>query len=193
LESIRSSIYPKLHSKTLAVSLLTNIDININLIVILVTDVAILMVVFNAAKECTTMTDLFEEHIRRHYFYLRDTYPSLVPRLQILCSESDQTEDNCNDVTEGQTRSHEFLLGIFKRIRNVMSLDGASNQIQSSVLEHSIRFVIKCYKIFLIHFFVKIYRDLQQLGEVERSLSAASKFLCSYLRCQMSLRKVYIH
>ncbi|XP_054152936.1 integrator complex subunit 4-like [Oppia nitens] len=132
--------------------------------------IAILIVVFNAAKECTTMTDLFEEHICKHYFYLRDTYPTLVPQLSLLSGDSDHQLDQL-DVNEGHSRSHSFLLRIFERVRNVMSSESTSNQIQSAVLNHSIR-------------------DLQHLGEVEPSLLAASNFLCAYLQCQMSLRRI---
>ncbi|KOB69123.1 Integrator complex subunit 4 [Operophtera brumata] len=45
----------------------------------------VLILVLNAAQHCTTMLPLFEEHTIRHYAYLRDTMPHLVPHLPIVC------------------------------------------------------------------------------------------------------------
>lgn len=43
----------------------------------------VLILVLNAAAHCTTMLPLFEEHTVKHYTYLRDTMPHLVPHLPI--------------------------------------------------------------------------------------------------------------
>ncbi|KAJ0181337.1 hypothetical protein K1T71_003422 [Dendrolimus kikuchii] len=43
----------------------------------------VLILVLNAAQHCTTMLPLFEEHTIKHYTYLRDTMPHLVPYLPI--------------------------------------------------------------------------------------------------------------
>jgi hypothetical protein len=147
------------------------------------------------------MIDLFEKHTLRHYFYLRDTYPLLVPHLQMLCNDNNTNFDDSSKVSEGTSRSHAFLLGIFERVGNVMSLENASNEIQSAILEHSVRYIYAfinflCHQtiyVFVMRFNyskMKFFRDLQRLGEVEPKLCAASKFLCSYLQCQMSLRRV---
>lgn len=45
--------------------------------------VSVLILVFNAAKGCPTMGTLFDEKLLRHYHYLRDTLPHLVPELNI--------------------------------------------------------------------------------------------------------------
>lgn len=39
--------------------------------------------ILNAAKHSPTITPLFEPHTLRHYAYLRDTLPSLVPELSL--------------------------------------------------------------------------------------------------------------
>lgn len=44
---------------------------------------AILIVIFNAAAGCATMLPLLEEHTLRHYIYLRDSMPHLVPYLEL--------------------------------------------------------------------------------------------------------------
>ncbi len=46
-------------------------------------DVCVLLLVFNAAQFCPQILSLFEEHIRRHYRYLRDTISNFVPHLQV--------------------------------------------------------------------------------------------------------------
>lgn len=56
--------------------------------------VSVLILVFNAAKECSTMLSLFEEKFIRHYRYLRDTLPHLVPELGL-----GQEMSNLNEAT----------------------------------------------------------------------------------------------
>lgn len=58
-------------------------------------DMCVLILVLNAAQHCTTMLPLFEEHTIKHYTYLRDTMPHLVPhlpigKLRVLSLPSDQ-------------------------------------------------------------------------------------------------------
>lgn len=45
--------------------------------------ISLLILVFNAAQNCPTMLQLFEEHTIKHYSYLRVTLPSLVPHLTL--------------------------------------------------------------------------------------------------------------
>ena len=46
-------------------------------------DIAVLVLVFNAAKSCPTMPALFSDHTFRHYAYLRDSLSHLVPPLRV--------------------------------------------------------------------------------------------------------------
>ncbi|ETE60872.1 Integrator complex subunit 4, partial [Ophiophagus hannah] len=48
------------------------------------TDIAVLVLIFNAAKSCPTMPALFSDHTFRHYAYLRDSLSHLVPPLRGL-------------------------------------------------------------------------------------------------------------
>lgn len=50
--------------------------------------VSVLILVFNAAKGCLTMKSLFDERIAKHYHYLRDTLPHLVPDLSDVFTET---------------------------------------------------------------------------------------------------------
>ena len=68
-------------------NLLTNFAFQgINSILLQLADVCVLLLVFNAAKFCPQILSLFEEHIRRHYRYLRDTISTFVPPLQASSS-----------------------------------------------------------------------------------------------------------
>lgn len=44
---------------------------------------AVLVLVFNAARWCPTMPALFSDHTFRHYAYLRDSLSHLVPPLRV--------------------------------------------------------------------------------------------------------------
>lgn len=48
------------------------------------TDVSILILVFNAASKCNSIISLLEDKTVKHYSYLRDIMPHLVPSLQVL-------------------------------------------------------------------------------------------------------------
>ena len=54
--------------------------------------VAILILVFNATAKSPTMLAMFPGHTTRHYGYLRDSQPDLVPHLDI-----EQLHVNLND------------------------------------------------------------------------------------------------
>ena len=51
--------------------------------------VAILILVFNATAKSPTMLAMFPDHTNRHYAYLRDSQPDLVPQLVNEKSVSD--------------------------------------------------------------------------------------------------------
>ena len=60
--------------------------------------VAILILVFNATAKSPTMLAMFPDHTTRHYGYLRDSQPQLVPHLDI-----EQGDDNLEDkLSEGE-------------------------------------------------------------------------------------------
>ena len=46
-------------------------------------DICILILVFNAAVCCHTIPPLFPQHVFRHYTYLRDTLPDLIPAIRV--------------------------------------------------------------------------------------------------------------
>ena len=48
--------------------------------------ISILVLVFNAATGNRTALPMFQEHTWRHYTYLRDSIPDMVPDLKVSCS-----------------------------------------------------------------------------------------------------------
>ena len=44
---------------------------------------AVTILIFNAATNCPTIRSLLPEHTKRHYDYLRDSLPDLVPELRM--------------------------------------------------------------------------------------------------------------
>lgn len=48
-------------------------------------DVSVLILVFNAASKCNSIISLLEDKTIKHYSYLRDILPHLVPSLQVCC------------------------------------------------------------------------------------------------------------
>lgn len=88
-------------------------------------DICILILVLNAAQHCPTMIDLFEQHTLRHYSYLRDTMPTLVPMLKL----ADTSSTNKREI--GPTESKRFLETIISNLDMV----AGSNRVRMTLLE----------------------------------------------------------
>ncbi|KAL1427781.1 hypothetical protein MTO96_003125 [Rhipicephalus appendiculatus] len=124
-----------------------------------------LILVFNAAAGCPTMVPLFEEHTLRHYSYLKDSFPSLVPQLKLPNQQSSPSEGlaSCS-----LAQSHSFLHQALERASAAELRHPAARQ---GWLETSIR-------------------DLQRLAEIEPQLTAAASCASLYLRCQLLFAKI---
>lgn len=124
-----------------------------------------LILVFNAAAGCPTMVPLFEEHTLRHYSYLKDSFPNLVPQLTLPNQQSGPPEGvaSCS-----LAQSHSFLLQALERASAAELRHPAARQ---GWLETSIR-------------------DLQRLAEIEPQLTAAATCASLYIRCQLLLAKI---
>lgn len=130
----------------------------------------VLFLVFNAAALEPSIIDKFEKYTYRHYSYLRDAYPHMVPVVKGLDKdEATRLSATTNGSSNTELATRDFLLSIFQRIRSTLTSERI--EVQTAVIEISIR-------------------DLQRLREVEPSLASACEFLDQYLSCQMSLRKV---
>lgn len=150
--------------------------------------ISLLMLIFNAASvDGGSIIPQLEKYSQRHYCYLRNAYPALIPNLpqyELDASSTPFHNKNPKDSTLGvvipdgetteSTESPErgFICDIFTRLRNSIEHDTIDNQ--TRVIQLSIS-------------------DLQRLGQVESSMKFACEFLILYLNCQLSIRKILMN
>ncbi|XP_020512330.2 integrator complex subunit 4 [Labrus bergylta] len=127
--------------------------------------IAVLVLVFNAAKSCPTMPALFSDHTFRHYAYLRDSLSHLVPPLRLPGNGLDLVDSRCGS---GSVESAQlFLQQSLNRVSVIQNLETPGAQ---DLLDFTIR-------------------DLRRLGELQTELAGAADFCATYLRCQLLLMK----
>ncbi|XP_047450718.1 integrator complex subunit 4 [Mugil cephalus] len=131
--------------------------------------IAVLVLVFNAAKSCPTMPALFSDHTFRHYAYLRDSLSHLVPPLRLPGRKQiyglDSVDSGCG--TGSVESAQLFLQQSLNRVSTIQNLEAPGAQ---DLLDFTIR-------------------DLQRLGELQTELAGAADFCATYLRCQLLLMK----
>uniref|UniRef100_A0A4W5QBS0 Integrator complex subunit 4 n=1 Tax=Hucho hucho TaxID=62062 RepID=A0A4W5QBS0_9TELE len=125
--------------------------------------IAVLVLVFNAAQSCPTMTALFSDHTFRHYTYLRDSLSHLVPPLRVRHTHTHPFQTLGPPIYSAQL----FLQQSLGRISTIHNLQDPGAQ---DLLNFTIR-------------------DLQRLGELQTELAGAADFSATYLRCQLLLTK----
>ncbi|NXI15470.1 INT4 protein, partial [Irena cyanogastra] len=128
--------------------------------------IAVLVLIFNAAKSCPTMPALFSDHTFRHYAYLRDSLSHLVPPLR-LPGRKLVSSAVSPSITPHEDPSQQFLHQSLERVYNFQHLDPRGIQ---ELLEFTIR-------------------DLQRLGELQSELAGMADFTATYLQCQLLLIK----
>uniref|UniRef100_A0A8B9KNN6 Integrator complex subunit 4 n=1 Tax=Astyanax mexicanus TaxID=7994 RepID=A0A8B9KNN6_ASTMX len=131
--------------------------------------IAVLVLVFNAAKSCPTMPALFSDHTFRHYAYLRDSLSHLVPHLRLPGrKQAAVLGSELSGVGSGSLESaQQFLQDSLARVSTLQNLDSPGAQ---DLLDFTIR-------------------DLQRLGELQKELAGSADFCATYLRCQLLLMK----
>nr|XP_061811956.1 integrator complex subunit 4-like [Nerophis lumbriciformis] len=127
--------------------------------------IAVLVLVFNAAKSCPTMPALFSDHTFRHYAYLRDSLSHLVPPLRLPGRKQVHGSDSID--SQGVESAQLFLRQSLERVGAIQNLEapGARDLL-----------------VFTI-------RDLERLGRLQTELAGAADFCATYLRCQLLLIK----
>uniref|UniRef100_UPI00398E87D9 integrator complex subunit 4 isoform X1 n=1 Tax=Pristiophorus japonicus TaxID=55135 RepID=UPI00398E87D9 len=128
--------------------------------------IAVLVLVFNAAKICPTMSALFSDHTFRHYAYLRDSLSHLVPPLQLPGRKMVCVSDSTN-LALNEDSSRQFVQQSLDRVQSIQHLDAQGSQ---DLLKLTIR-------------------DLQRLGELQPELAGTAEFSAIYLQCQLLLMK----
>uniref|UniRef100_A0A4W3H707 Integrator complex subunit 4 n=2 Tax=Callorhinchus milii TaxID=7868 RepID=A0A4W3H707_CALMI len=127
--------------------------------------IAVLVLVFNAAKTCPTMSALFSDHTFRHYAYLRDSLSHLVPPLQLPGRKTLVSDSSSLALSEDSSR--QFVQKSLDRVQSIQHLDAHGSQ---DLLKLTTR-------------------DLQRLGELQPELAGIAEFSATYLQCQLLLMK----
>ncbi|KAM3958267.1 integrator complex subunit 4 [Aphomia sociella] len=123
----------------------------------------VLILTLNAAQHCTTMLPLFEEHTVKHYTYLRDTMPHLVPHLPI---------------GEAQQSSAE-------KIESAMD-DSAVRRFFESVLQHIDNVTLSTnVRLKMLH---SAEEQLNKLSEMEPQVAGAAQFTALFARTAHALQ-----
>ncbi|CAJ0940379.1 unnamed protein product [Ranitomeya imitator] len=128
--------------------------------------IAVLVLIFNAAKTCPTMPALFSDHTFRHYAYLRDSLSHLVPALTLPGVNWSWIPD-LERRSPPEDPSQQFLQNSLERVHNLQNLDIQGTQ---QLLEFTIR-------------------DLQRISELQSELAGMADFSAAYLRCHLLLLK----
>ncbi|XP_026328052.1 integrator complex subunit 4 [Hyposmocoma kahamanoa] len=123
----------------------------------------VLILVLNAAQHCTTMLPLFEEHTVKHYTYLRDTMPHLVPHLPI--GDAQQSSE------KSETAMDDSALRRF--------FDRVLQHIDNATLSTSVR-------LRMLH---NAEEQLDKLSEMEPAVCGAAQFTALFARCVRALHE----
>ncbi|XP_034232413.1 integrator complex subunit 4 isoform X1 [Thrips palmi] len=122
--------------------------------------ICILILVFNAAQQCSTMLQLFEENTLKHYSYLRDTMPHLVPVLKLGVNVRAQ------ELASVETNTSQFMEQIFSQ------LEAAPNTTLRAELMEAAQ------------------RDLSRLATIDSAVSGAAEFTALFIGSQLLMEQV---
>lgn len=129
---------------------------------------SVLVLIFNAALHCPSMHALFSEHAAKHYHYLRDTMPQLVPRLRpaLVRAPGIDVDDGENEDLKDE-RGREFLERMVAGVENARP----GGRVYVQLLEAAAV-------------------DLDRLAEMDQKMEGAAHFTALYIRCLLLLRSV---
>ncbi|XP_011866099.1 PREDICTED: integrator complex subunit 4 [Vollenhovia emeryi] len=129
---------------------------------------SVLVLIFNAALHCPSMHALFTEHASKHYHYLRDTMPYLVPRLRpaLTSGSGIKMEDMDNEENRDQ-RGREFL----EKMAAGIEIARPGGRVHTQLLETAAV-------------------DLDCLAEMDHHMEGAARFAALYIRCLLLLKSV---
>lgn len=143
--------------------------------------IGVLILVVNGAAFSSEIVKVFEKYkvFSRHYTYIRDLVPELVPIIRELDRDIDIVDSNrllydsngsC-DLAKENKNMEKFLLNVFERIKSSIESSNLSLETQLSIIKLSIN-------------------DLQRISTIEKTMSNAAEFAKNYLECQMLLRTI---
>ncbi|XP_065887040.1 integrator complex subunit 4-like isoform X2 [Dysidea avara] len=127
--------------------------------------VCVLVLIFSATEHCSTLPALFPSHVFRHYDYLSDSLPDIVPRLNAMRSADRRSCDpSSSSVTE------KFLHKTLVRISAV-----ASSTVSSCDAHQVMEMCIS---------------DLNQAALLDHTLGAPLHYVAMVCRCHVLLNEV---
>jgi integrator complex subunit 4 len=133
--------------------------------------IAILILIVNAAALHTDVLPLFERYktFAKHYVYLKDAEPGLVPVIKSLVKDWQLKDDWPND-TDGRAFDN-FLSDVFERVQKALESGAHDLSAQNAVV-------------------MLAAQDLRRFASIEPSLANAADFARMYLQCQVDLRSL---
>lgn len=131
---------------------------------------SILVLIFNAAAHCPSMHALFTRHsLAKHYHYLRDTMPHLVPVLSPAMFSGSCGEEHARTEVDSEQvknkRATEFLERLVTNIEN----SRPGSRVYTQLLEAAAR-------------------DLDSLAEMDKRMEGVARFTSLYVRCLILLQ-----
>ncbi|XP_065337471.1 integrator complex subunit 4 [Cloeon dipterum] len=125
----------------------------------------ILILVFNAAQKCPNMLQLFEEHTLRHYSYLRDTMPNLVPHLKLQMEASIGRHSN-QELSAAVTHTTNFMDALLERLECAHNVKMRAELLQTA------------------------HETLARIAEMDEGLSGAFHFMSMLIKAHQLLNKI---
>lgn len=122
--------------------------------------ISVLILIFNAAQHCSTMLPLFEEKTVRHYSYLRDTMPHLVPHLNLIGSASN------TEMKSVPTSTCEFLRSMLLGIE-----DAPNTRVRV--------YLLQCAE-----------EDLSRLSKIDSQVSGCAQLIALYINSLLLLYRI---
>ncbi|KAJ8680914.1 hypothetical protein QAD02_016701 [Eretmocerus hayati] len=130
--------------------------------------VSVLVLIFNAAAYCPSMHSLFTHHAVKHYHYLRDTIPDLVPRLKpALTNNNGKTEEELKDEEVEDENARKFLEKMLTDVESARPHGRMYSQLLDAAAV-----------------------DLDRLAEMDLRMEGVARFTALYIRCLQLLRAV---
>ncbi|XP_017850767.2 integrator complex subunit 4 [Drosophila busckii] len=127
----------------------------------------VLILVFNAAEHLVPIISLLPTATHRHYAYLRDSMPQLVPQLPIEGASS-SAQQRIDDALKAAGSSAEYLQMILSHIGDIFSLTDSER----------------------IDLLQTAQANLQRLGAIDAHMYGTSNFLETFLSAQIQIEQM---
>ncbi|XP_034490389.1 integrator complex subunit 4 [Drosophila innubila] len=127
----------------------------------------VLILVFNAAEHLVPIISLLPTATHRHYAYLRDSMPKLVPQLPIEGASSSSTTKRIDDALQAAGSSAEYLQMILNHIGEIFTKTDERVELLKTAQS-----------------------NLQRLGAIDSDMYGPSNFLETFLSAQIQIEQM---